>query len=73
MARDGLLPAIAAKVHPRFGTPMLMTAFTGMVGMIVAGMCPIYVIGELVSFIKLLSVKALDFFIFRMQSISQMM
>ena len=49
MARDGLLPAIAARVHPRFGTPMLMTAFTGGIGMLVAGLCPIYVIGELVS------------------------
>ena len=55
MARDGLLPAVFGKVHPRFQTPYITTILTGLVAAIVAGMFPIGVLGELVSIGTLLA------------------
>lgn len=47
MSRDGLLPASVCRVHPRFGTPYLMTMLTGAVVAVLAGFLPIGVIAEL--------------------------
>ncbi len=49
MAKDGLLPAWAAKVHPRFQTPWVTTIITGVVVALAAGFTPIRVLGDLVS------------------------
>ena len=49
MSKDGLLPGWAAKIHPKFQTPHITTAITGVVVAILAGIVPISLLGELVS------------------------
>lgn len=49
MARDGLLPAKLAAVHPKFGTPWLITVVTSAVVAILAGFVPLSKLSELVS------------------------
>jgi APA family basic amino acid/polyamine antiporter len=55
MSRDGLLPAVFGKVHPRFQTPYVTTIVTGIVAAAVAGFFPIGLLGELVSIGTLLA------------------
>ena len=49
MARDGLLPPVFGKVHPRFQTPYVTTILCGTIAALVAGFFPIDLLGELVS------------------------
>jgi APA family basic amino acid/polyamine antiporter len=49
MGKDGLLPAWAAKVHPRFRTPHVTTMVTGGLVAIMAAVVPISMLGQLVS------------------------
>jgi APA family basic amino acid/polyamine antiporter len=55
MSKDGLLPPIFSAVHPKFRTPWLATILTGAVAMLVAGLFPISILGELVSIGTLLA------------------
>ena len=49
MSRDGLLPAWASRIHPRFRTPHLTTLLTGAIVIAASGFTSIGVLGELVS------------------------
>ncbi|HVU04085.1 MAG TPA: amino acid permease [Polyangiaceae bacterium] len=49
MAHDGLFPAFAAKVHPRFGTPHVTTIGCGLACAAAGGLLPIGFLGHLTS------------------------
>jgi APA family basic amino acid/polyamine antiporter len=55
MSKDGLLPEVFSRVHPRFQTPWLASALTGTAAMVTAGLLPIGLLGELVSIGTLLA------------------
>jgi APA family basic amino acid/polyamine antiporter len=55
MSKDGLLPAWASKVHPRFRTPYLSTIFVGLCVALAGALTPIDVLGEMVSIGTLLA------------------
>ncbi|NOT60650.1 MAG: amino acid permease [Acidobacteria bacterium] len=49
MAKDGLLPEWAAKIHPKYRTPYITTLLTGAIVAVMAALVPISMLGELVS------------------------
>lgn len=55
MSKDGLLPPVFSHVHRRFRTPWLATMLTGLLAMVMAGLFPIGLLGELVSIGTLLA------------------
>ena len=55
ISRDGLLPKMFGKVHPRFRTPYVSTVVVGVLAALLAGLVPLNVLGELVSMGTLLA------------------
>ena len=55
MAKDGLLPATFAKIHPKYGTPHVTTWITGIACAVIAGLFPLNLLGELISIGTLLA------------------
>jgi APA family basic amino acid/polyamine antiporter len=55
MAKDGLLPAVFTRVHPKYRTPWIAQILTGIVATLIAGLFPIDILGELVSIGTLLA------------------
>jgi APA family basic amino acid/polyamine antiporter len=55
MSRDGLLPKVFARVHPRFRTPFIQTLATGAAVAVPAALFPIDVLGHMVSIGTLLA------------------
>ena len=55
MAKDGLLPPFAKKIHPKFRTPYITTIGTGLAVAVAAGFSPISILGHLVSIGTLLA------------------
>lgn len=55
ISRDGLLPKMFGKVHPRFRTPYISTVVVGVLAALLAGLVPLNVLGELVSMGTLLA------------------
>ena len=49
MADDGLLPPWMSRCHPRFKTPHVATAVTGLIFALVAGVFPLDVLADLIS------------------------
>ena len=58
MARDGLLWPAMERVHPKYRTPHIATAITGVIAAAVAGVFPLDVLGELISIGILLAFAA---------------
>ena len=54
-SRDGLLPPLVGKIHPRCQTPYVTTAITGVVVALVAGLFPIATLTQLTSMGTLLA------------------
>lgn len=47
MSRDGMIPKSMVKMHPKYGTPHVITIVTGTVVCILSGLLPINIIAEL--------------------------
>ena len=55
ISRDGLLPPVFGKVHPKYRTPHLSTVVVGIIAAALAGLIPLNVLGELVAMGTLLA------------------
>jgi basic amino acid/polyamine antiporter, APA family len=55
MARDGLIPALFGRIHPKFRTPHVGTVVVGVLAAVLGGMFNIGVLGEMVAMGTLLA------------------
>jgi APA family basic amino acid/polyamine antiporter len=55
MSSDGLIPPAFSRVHPKYRTPHFGTVFVAAAAMILAGLLPIGVLGDLVAMGTLLA------------------
>jgi len=55
MSQDGLLPKAFGKVHPKFKTPFFTSILISFIAMIIAGIFPVEILGQLVSMGTLLA------------------
>jgi APA family basic amino acid/polyamine antiporter len=55
MSRDGLIPPMFGRVHPKYRTPHVGTVVVGVTAVLLAGLLPIGTLGELVSMGTLLA------------------
>src|SRR5882724_2848467 len=55
MSKDGLLPQVFSVVHPKFRRPWIAQFLIGVIAMLIAGLFPIGLLGELVSIGTLLA------------------
>ncbi len=55
MSRDGLLPPAFGRVHPKFGTPYVVTIVVGIIGCALAAFFPVGLLAELVNIGTLLA------------------
>ena len=55
MSRDGLMPRMFGKVHPKFHTPYVGTVIVGVIAAILAGLLPVGFLGDIVSMGTLLA------------------
>lgn len=68
MARDGLLPTVFSKVHPKFQTPYINTIVVGLISAVVAGMTPINDLGDLVNLGTLMAFTVICFTVLYMRN-----
>lgn len=67
MAKDGLLPPVFSKVHPKFQTPWVNTIFVGVLSGTVAGFTPIEALGDLVNLGTLMAFSIICFTVLYMR------
>src|SRR3546814_5336507 len=49
MARDGLMPKMFGKVHPKYHTPYIGTIIVGVLAAVLAGLLPVGLLGDIVA------------------------
>jgi basic amino acid/polyamine antiporter, APA family len=54
MSKDGLIPHSFAKVHPKTHTPLFCSILTGLIAMVISGLFPLAILGQIVTMSTLL-------------------